>query len=130
MRSKNRRPSRYPRAGKEPAEDVKRHMREICTTLGLCIDGARMSLFASEGYRLITVQASTLDWCCKLPQLQIVARVPLAGDWPENATVYCQIPGRDWRTQRLVEWDVAFAELKGKLCDILIDQAQHCSSSS
>ena len=53
------------RAGREPAEDVKRRLVAACQEVGLTKTKASMHLFAEAGTRIIHVAASFPDWPLK-----------------------------------------------------------------
>jgi hypothetical protein len=66
------------RAGREPAEDVKRRLIAACAELGQEVTTAIMRLI--DGVRLIYVQTPTVG---------LIARVPASGEWPTMVDVRC-----------------------------------------
>ena len=77
------------RAGREPAEDVKRRVVSACQEVGLTAIEATMRLLPSGGVRLIYVGASFPDWPYETPTVGIMASVPVTGMWPETIDIRC-----------------------------------------
>ena len=46
------------RAGREPTEDVKRHLVAACKEVGLAVSSARMHLIKDAGIRMVYVETS------------------------------------------------------------------------
>ncbi len=65
------------RAGREPAEDVKRRLVAACLEVGQEAT-AMMRLIGNE--RIIFVTTATFE---------LIARVPITGTWPETIDVRC-----------------------------------------
>lgn len=72
------------RAGREPAEDVKRRLVSACQEVGLVISSAHMHLMREHALRLIYVGASIPNWPQETPMLTVMARVDISGQWPET----------------------------------------------
>ena len=77
------------RAGREPAEDVKRRLVAVCQEVGLVIESANMHLMKDQGVRLIYVGASISDWPDETPMLSLMANVGINGQWPETVDIRC-----------------------------------------
>lgn len=69
------------RAGREPAEDVKRRIASACKQAGLKVATARMYLRKHQGDRVILVAASPLDWKHERPMITILTIVKMTGGW-------------------------------------------------
>lgn len=83
------------RAGREPAEDVKRRLVAACQEVGLTIDSARMILLKERGHRVVHVGASVPGWPHECPMLSVMAYVKVTGDWPEGVDVRCVASDED-----------------------------------
>ena len=77
------------RAGREPAEDVKRRLVAACQEVGLEINSASMHLSKEHGARWILVEAAPPDWPHELSPLSVMARVGIAGEWPKSVDIRC-----------------------------------------
>ena len=77
------------RAGREPAEDVKRRLVAACQEVGLVVNNANMHLMKDHGVRLIHVGASVPDWPGETPMLSVMASVGINGQWPETVDIRC-----------------------------------------
>jgi hypothetical protein len=77
------------RAGREPAEDVKRRLVAACHEVGLTVASARMHLIKEAGSRVVHVEAKVPGWSHELPTLSILATVKQTGDWPESVDIRC-----------------------------------------
>jgi hypothetical protein len=77
------------RAGKEPAEDVKRRLVAVCEEIGWQVSQASMMMMPSAEARLIHVSASPPDWPPDTPVLSVMTSVPVSGAWPETVDVRC-----------------------------------------
>ena len=77
------------RAGREPAEDVKRRLIAACQEVGLVISSAHMHLMREHALRLIYVGASIPNWPQETPMLTVMARVGTTGQWPETVDIRC-----------------------------------------
>ena len=63
------------RAGREPAEDVKKRMVTACKEAGLTVQSAWMRLQKEYGYRLIRADAITLGGLCRKSVIGLSAAV-------------------------------------------------------
>jgi hypothetical protein len=77
------------RAGREPAEDVKRRLVNACQEAGLVVTHATMRLLQQADARLIYVGASFPDWPYESPTVGLMATVPVTGRWPESIDIRC-----------------------------------------
>jgi hypothetical protein len=77
------------RAGREPAEDVKRRLVAACQEVGLVVNHAIMRLSKEHGVRLIHVDAGPPDWPHDTGMLSVMAEVTVAGNWPETIDIRC-----------------------------------------
>lgn len=68
------------RAGREPAEDVKRKLIAACRELGLDRVSARMTLMPAMNLRLVYVDAAPADWPSETPLVGLIASVATNGD--------------------------------------------------
>ena len=59
------------RAGREPAEDVKRRLVAACQEVGLMIGNANMHLIKEAGARVIHVGASLPGWPHDTPMMSV-----------------------------------------------------------
>lgn len=78
-----------PRAGREPAEDVKRGLVAACQEVGLTVASARMHLLKEAGVRVVHVQGKIAGWAHEAPTLSILASVTQTGVWPEYVDIRC-----------------------------------------
>ena len=83
------------RAGREPAEDVKRRITSACRDAGLEVATARMYLRRNQGDRVILVAASPTDWACERPMITILTTVSMAGNWSRTVDVRCSTADDD-----------------------------------
>lgn len=77
------------RAGREPAEDVKRRLVAACQEVGLTVASARMHLVKEAGARVVHVEGKVSGWSHELPTLSLLAVVKQTGDWPESVDIRC-----------------------------------------
>jgi len=77
------------RAGREPAEDVKRRLVAACQEVGLEVANANMHLMREHGVRLVHVGASIPNWAQETPMLTVMAHVDINGQWPEMVDIRC-----------------------------------------
>ena len=77
------------RAGREPAEDVKRRLVAACQEVGLVVKTASMHLSKDFGARLVHVDASSPDWPHETGMLSVMANVGVAGEWPTSVDIRC-----------------------------------------
>ena len=83
------------RAGREPTEDVKRHLVAACKDAGLAVSSARMHFVKEAGVRVVYVEASPEDWQYEPSMLCVLATVPVTGEWPENVDIRCSASDED-----------------------------------
>ena len=83
------------RAGREPAEDVKRRIVSACQQAGLKVATARMYLRRNQGDRVIIVGASPRDWDREHPMITVLTVVTMAGDWSGTVDVRCSTADDD-----------------------------------
>ena len=85
------------RAGREPAEDVKRRLVAACEEVGLSVDSATISLLprAGEGARLIHVGASLPGWPYETSTVTVMTTVPVTGQWPDFVDIRCSAAAGD-----------------------------------
>jgi hypothetical protein len=111
------------RAGREPAEDVKRRLVVACQEVGLTVTSARMHLIRQVGARVICVESKVAGWLYESATLSVLASVTESGDWPKSVDIRCF--GSDEDPVRLTgPWmkgrgDVPFDELIGQLQETL-----------
>jgi hypothetical protein len=77
------------RAGREPAEDVKRRLKAACEEVGLNVPSARMHLLRDEAVRVIHVEANLPGWRYEVPTLSLMATVGQNGSWSRRVDVRC-----------------------------------------
>jgi hypothetical protein len=77
------------RAGREPAEDVKRRFVAACQEVGLDIQSANMIRDQDDGSRLILVGAIPSGWVDDTPMLTLMTSVSSSGDWTRTVDVRC-----------------------------------------
>ena len=77
------------RAGREPAEDLKRRLVFACQEVGLAVSNANMHLMKDFQFRLVHVAASIPDWPHESPMLSVMANMLLTGQWPEFIDIRC-----------------------------------------
>ena len=77
------------RAGREPAEDLKRRFVAVCQEVGLEVLDANMHLIRQVGSRVIHVGAARAGWQHECPMISLMASMPVTGDWPESADIRC-----------------------------------------
>lgn len=111
------------RAGREPAEDVKRRLVAACQEVGLTVASARMHLIKEAGARVVHVEGRIDDWPHETPTLSILATVSESGDWPESVDIRCVGSDED-RAMLNGPWmkgrgKVAFGELVEELQETL-----------
>jgi len=90
------------RAGREPAEDVKRRIATACKEAGLIVTSSRMYLIRDENCRIIFVQAARPD----RPgfECSILTRIEVTGGWTGKLDIRCAAwekesnPLRVWET--------------------------------
>lgn len=116
------------RAGREPAEDVKRRLVAACQEVGLTVGAASMHLSKQHQVRVILVEASAPGWPHDVGMLSVTANVGLAGEWPETVDIRC-IASRENPTTVTGPWmngrhEVPFASLIEELVATLGEREQ------
>lgn len=86
------------RAGREPAEDIKRRLVHICTRAGLRIITARMYLRREYGDRLVLIGASLPGWDDQRWMASILTEVGINGDWGGQVDIRCSISQEEGQT--------------------------------
>ena len=121
------------RAGREPAEDVKRRLVAACQEVGLTVASARMHLIKEAGARVVHVEGTVNNWPHETPTLSILAPVSESGDWPECVDIRCIGSVEDpvmlsgpWMKGRS---EVAFGELIEELQKTLIEREMVIASA-
>ena len=118
------------RAGREPAEDVKRRIVSACRAAGLTVATARMYLRKHQRDRIVLVAASPSDWPCDRPMVTILTVVTTAGEWSGELDVRCSAADDD-SVMRF--WDVPvmqgrnavpICQLESQLCETMEEREQ------
>ncbi len=111
------------RAGREPAEDVKRRLVTACQEVGLTVTNASMHLTKELGARVVHVEGKVAGWSHEAPTLSTLAIVKETGDWPKTIDIRCVASDEDpamlsgpWMKGRRA---VAFGELIEQLQETL-----------
>ena len=117
-----------PRAGREPAEDVKHRLVAACEEVGLTVASATICLVPEAGVRVIHFGASVAGWPYDTSTLAIMATVPVTGQWPDFVDIRCSATPGD-PVQTLGPWmqgrgQVPFPELVEQLRATLAEPAQ------
>ena len=99
------------RAGREPAEDVKRRMVAACQQAGLKILSSRMCLRHEYGDRVIRVYASPPDRPFEQAAISIMTIVTLSGNWPGKLEIRCAACETDSDPPRV--WDIPVMRGRG-----------------
>ena len=77
------------RAGREPAEDVKRRLVAACQEEGWVVKTATMHLAKEFGKRLVHLDAAPPDWPYDTGMLSVMTRIGVAGEWPATIDIRC-----------------------------------------
>ena len=77
------------RAGREPAEDVKRRITAACGDAGLTVLSARMYLRHDQNDRVIVIQAGIKERPYEQFSITILTIVTVAGDWSGKLDIRC-----------------------------------------
>lgn len=77
------------RAGREPAEDVKRRIVAACKQVDLEVQGAKMYLRHEHGDRVLRVYASSPTCPCEQASIGITAIMTLGGNWSGELDIRC-----------------------------------------
>jgi hypothetical protein len=120
------------RAGREPAEDVKRRLVCAAQEVGLTVVNATMHMVPGTDARVIHVGASFPERPYESPTIALMARVPVTGLWPDFVDVRCCAAegdpaqgGEPWMRGRD---NVAFPELVEQLQETLMEREQVIAS--
>ena len=116
------------RAGREPAEDVKRRLVAACQEVGLVVKSATMHLHKDLGSRLVHADASLPEWPHEIGMLSVMAVVGVDGSWPETVDIRC-IASRENPTTVFGPWmqgrgRVPFGDLIKELQATLAERKQ------
>ena len=116
------------RAGREPAEDVKRRFVAACQEVGLEIQSANMIRDRDDGSRLILVGAIPPGWAHGTPLLTLMTNVSSSGDWTRTVDVRCVATDEDPATAQ-APWmrgrgEVPLGELIEQLRETLAEREQ------
>ncbi|MBC8874712.1 MAG: hypothetical protein H8E44_35190 [Planctomycetes bacterium] len=116
------------RAGREPAEDVKRRFVTACQEVGLDIQSANMIRNRDDGSRLILVGAVPSGWAHDTPMLSLMTNVSSSGDWTRTVDVRCVATDEDPATAQ-APWmqgrgEVPLGELIEQLRETLAEREQ------
>lgn len=87
------------RAGREPAEDIKRRLVHICREAGLKVTTARMYLRREESDRLILIGATRPTSQDERWLISIITMVSMSGDWSGELDIRCSISPEELLTQ-------------------------------
>ena len=118
------------RAGREPAEDVKRRLVHACRAVDLEVATARMYLRRDIGGRLILVAASPPGWTDDHALISLLSFVKVDGSWSAEVDVRCSTVGTGSlslsRGALMMQGrnDVPFEELVGQLRQTLDEREQ------
>jgi hypothetical protein len=77
------------RAGREPAEDVKRRLVTGCQEVGLQVASARMHLLKDQGVRVIHVESSLENWPHGTSMVSLMATITVNGEWSQTVDIRC-----------------------------------------
>jgi hypothetical protein len=86
------------RAGREPAEDIKRRLVHICREAGLKVATARMYLREGQGDRLILIGATKPGANDDRWIVSIITPVSTCGEWSGEVDIRCSIAPEDLLT--------------------------------
>ena len=87
------------RAGREPAEDIKRRLVLLCRDAGLKVSTARMYLRREQGDRLILIGATRENVRKERWIVSIITAVSVNGDWDGEVDIRCSISPEDLLVQ-------------------------------
>lgn len=87
------------RAGREPAEDIKRRLVHICRQAGLKVATARMYLRRDQGDRLVLIGATKPEGHDERWIVSIITSVSTCGEWSGEVDVRCSIAPEELLTQ-------------------------------
>ena len=103
------------RAGREPAEDVKRRLAAACEESGLNVSSARMYLNKTEGLRVVMVCDWLPDQQFDRPLITLLTTVGVDGRWSGRVDIRCS--AADLGSARRF-WDIP--TLRGR-SDVMVD---------
>lgn len=118
------------RAGREPAEDIKRRLVHICRQAGLKVTTARMYLRAEQDDRLVLIGATRPEGCDDRWIVSIITAISTCGEWSGEVDIRCSINPEELLTEsnsRLVmrgRGAVPFEDLARQLRDTLEEREQ------
>lgn len=118
------------RAGREPAEDIKRRLVHICREAGLKVTTARMYLRKDQGDRLVLIGATRCNARDERWIVSIITPVSTCGEWSGEVDIRCSISPEELLTQArcgLVmrgRGAVPFEDLARQLRDTLEEREQ------
>lgn len=100
------------RAGREPAEDVKRRLMAVCEELGQEATGMMRLI---DDVRVILVST---------PTVELIACVPISGNWPETIDIRCGTSDRMFDPCLRGRSHVPFEDLASALRETLQEREQ------
>ena len=77
------------RAGREPAEDMKRRLAAACRDVGLEVSKAQMALLRDRAARFVMVCASLPGWLHETPMVTVQTWVTTSGE-TSPIEIFCQ----------------------------------------
>ena len=108
------------RAGREPAEDVKRRIVAACEEAGLEVATARMYLRKQHGDRVVLVAASPDGWRCERSMLTVLTTVKTDGHWAWEVDIRCSASDDD---SIMAFWDTPVLRGRGTVpIEMLVEQ--------
>jgi len=117
------------RAGREPAEDLKRRIVAACEEVGLKKGHAWARQAAEHRTRVLMIGASPPNWSSMYPVVEILATVGFNGDWSGNVDIRCSAsdpdePDNFWRPVMQGRHEVPLGDLIPVLQEVLEERAQ------
>jgi len=77
------------RAGREPAEDLKKRLVAACQEVGLTVRSAQMILMKEAGTRVIHVDGCPENWPHESPMLGLMVNITTGGQWNGTVDIRC-----------------------------------------
>ena len=77
------------RAGRQPAEDLKKRLVAACQEVGLTVRSAQMILMKEAGTRVIHVYGCPENWPHESPMLGLMANITMGGQWDGTVDIRC-----------------------------------------
>ena len=77
------------RAGREPAEDLKKRLVAACQEVGLTVGSAQMILRKEAGTRMIHVDGCPENWPHESPMLGLMVNITTGGQWNGTVDIRC-----------------------------------------